>query len=105
MEKNWYSLDISTTNREKQKHVNDLKRRINTLFTNPNSWDEIMIFSPKKEGIKFSPIWIIPPKTVALLPKETLTFSGAEKCHEPDINEVSITIGEEQNIHYFFDNQ
>jgi len=104
MNNDWYQLDISIVVREKKQHIDILKKRINMLFTNPASWDEVMVFSPKKEGVRFSPIWIISPKTVVLLPKETLILSGAEKCPKPSIDEVSVTIGEEQNIHYHLPN-
>ena len=105
MNNDWYRLDLSITDNDKQKNIDDLKRIINELFTNPDFCNEVMIFSPKKEGLKFSPVWFIPPKTINLMLEKTLILCGAEKCAQPEIDKVSVSIGEEQNIHDFFSNK
>lgn len=106
MNNDWYKFDFVTNNPNKKECISDFKRIIDKLFQDPMFYNDIMIFSPKEENVKFTTIWIIPPKTANIpMIEKKLILCGATKCPQPDIDEVSVFQGEEQNIHYFFSNE
>jgi integrase len=104
MKKDWYRLEFNSLEYVKNEKIKVLEKIISTLFQDPRFWDDVMILTPKDVDFREAMVWIFPPKTVNLMLEKLLINCGAEKCSQPNIDEVSVYIGNHQNIHDFFSN-
>ena len=99
MQKLWYKLEFAQIS--KTQSILDLEKIIDNLLIHPQFGKDVMVFRPK--GLDFKKtVWLFPPRTVNLMRENALKLCGAIECPQPNVDDVTVDIGDVLDIQSFF---
>ena len=101
MENSWYKLKYTPIEYVNNQDLKDLIKIIKLLSDNVSFSERVMVFIPLYMDIQNTTLFF-PPKTVNLMLEKALILCGAEKCPQPDINDIIVYIGNNKKKHHFF---